>query len=268
LRAKGLPLRLLDMWLTIDIGNSFIKGGLSSADGIVRTFRIPHGAGVRLNDWLRVLRSHIGHESVCRIGIASVVPAATEALVSFLPEIVSCEPMIVSPEINLPFRLTYRTPNTLGMDRLAAAAAAWIGTGEGREGTRDVVAIDAGTAVTFEVITRGGAYRGGAIGPGPNLMAAALGSGTAQLPGFELEVPASAMGQSTIESLQSGVMFGFVGAVSGILARIEAELGSKPLVIATGGWAAFLARQLPAIRETDPDLVLRGIHALMKLNAG
>jgi type III pantothenate kinase len=166
--------------------------------------------------------------------------------------------------MHLPFALQYDTPHTLGNDRLAAAAAAWLRYG--KDVTRSVVAVDAGTAVTFEVVDGRGVYRGGPIGAGPGLLRRALREGTAQLPAVPLELPEEIIGRSTQEAIQSGIMYGFLDGVAGILHRIEERLGTPPFIVTTGGWGAFLHEYLPSVDACDPHLVLHGIHLLMGLN--
>jgi type III pantothenate kinase len=205
-------------------------------------------------------------DSIDRIGIASVVPPLTRAMQDAATR-QSKRLLLVHHKLQLPFTLGYETPHTLGTDRLAAAVAAWQRYGTDTSGApRSVVAIDAGTALTYEVIDRHGTYRGGAIGAGPDLMRRALNSGTAQLPAVAPEVPARAIGRSTHEALQAGIMLGFVDSVRGMLHRIANELEDDPYVLITGGWSGFLHEHLPAVDAIEPHLVLLGIRDLLALN--
>lgn len=259
------------MWLTLDIGNSAAKGGLYTGATLDRVFHVdlhrpaPHETDAE-DAWTQALREVLRGATIERVGMASVVPSATPLLAAALERVTGAPPEHVHPTMSLPFDLAYHTPETLGMDRLAAAAAAWTTHGRSTTPPRHVVAIDAGTAVTLDVITRQGVYAGGIIGPGPALLRRALHDGTAQLPEVPLEWPAQLIGRSTREGLQSGLMVGFTESVRGLLTRIKATLDGPSVVVATGGWRALLAHEIDAIDHTDAHLVLEGIRVLMQLN--
>lgn len=256
------------MWLTLDIGNSAAKGGLFDGTALQEVFHVDHD-GLDAEAWQRTFRTTLGDRSLERIGVASVVPKAASAASEALVQLTGCVPEPIHPAMHLPFRLGYETPDTLGVDRLAAAAAAWVRYGQAQAGrrARSVVAIDAGTAVTLDVVTRDGVYAGGTIGPGPELLARALRDGTAQLPEVPLALPDRLVGRSTEEAMQSGIMYGFVESTRGLLARIGAALGDAPAVVATGGWSTLLAEEIDAIADVAPHLVLDGIRTLMGINA-
>lgn len=247
--------------LSFDIGNSAIKVGLFAEDQLAGTFRSSHD----LNELSDRLASAIGDRPVRRAGVASVVPAITEAVRAML-ESRGLPVQVIRSNTPLPFKLSYTTPETLGSDRLAVAAAAWVLFGRGHD--RAVVAIDAGTACTLEAIDREGIYRGGIIAAGPGLIAHALGTKTAQLPEIRLEVPDQTIGRSTTEAIQSGVMHGFIESVRGLLRKTQEALGEPPFVVVTGGWSSLLLDAIEEIDASDPDLVLRGIRTLMQLNGG
>lgn len=259
------------MWLTLDIGNSAAKGGLYAGARLERIFHVDldrpalQWANVE-SAWARALHAEIQGIAIERVGITSVVPSAVSPVTAALERLTDLPVERVQATMKLPFNLAYHTPETLGMDRLAAAAAAWTAYGRAVPSARHVVAIDAGTAVTLDVITRQGVYTGGVIGPGPALLRRALHDGTAQLPEVPLEWPADLIGRSTREALQSGLMIGFVESVRGLLARITATLEGPSNVVVTGGWHALLAREIDAIDHVDPHLVLEGIRVLMQLN--
>lgn len=251
------------MLLALDIGNSRIKAGLFEGPQLKSTFSIERSEAVepeRLYEWLR---GGIAGAPLTRAGITSVVPALTPAVIAAAERAAGVRAEMVHAGMPLPFRMGYETPQTLGSDRLAAAAGAWrlYGTGGPR---RSIVVVDAGTAVTYEVIDRDGRYRGGAIAPGPLLLQRALNTGTAQLPAVPLELPAEAVGRSTQEALQSGIMYGFIDSVSGMLARIRDILQDEPFVVATGGWGSLLHDQIPAVQAHEPHLVLHGIRMLVE----
>ncbi len=264
----------METWLALDIGNSVTKGGFFEDGALRRTFRLKGGRKAPGEAWRRGLLAELELEGAApgRIGIASVVPEATAAAQALLKEATGCPPEVLHHALRLPFRLAYETPQTLGADRLAAAAAAWmhfngdLDTGNPTATQRSVVAVDVGTAVSYEVIDRGGVYRGGAIGPGPHLMQRALRRGTAQLPEAPLRLPPSPVGASTQEALQSGILYGFVDSVCGMIDRIRHTLRDAPAVVATGGGSALLSRHGDAVDAVEPHLVLHGIRLLMEMN--
>lgn len=242
----------MSAFLAVDIGNSLVKAAVWDGAAWSETLRMPHdGAPERLEALARYGLSS---------GIASVVPASTTAVVAALRRATGAEPCVVSARLALPFDVAYRTPETLGPDRLAAAVAAWhLGGG------RPVVALDAGTAVTLDAVdVRDGrpVYLGGAIAPGPDLMLRALARGTRALPDVTLTGPTVAIGASTVEAIQTGVSGLFYGGVSRLLEQTQRALTSPGLVVATGGWASFLTEKGLAIDQIDAALVLDGIRRL------
>lgn len=242
------------MILALDIGNSATKAGIFSGAALVRTARL-----AAFDE--EALSAFIGGAELTGVGIASVVPERTPWAVAASEQLCEAPPLVIDAELRLPFKMAYRTPQTLGADRLAAAA----GAASLFPDDDQIVTIDAGTAVTFEVVASG-AYRGGVIAAGPDLLSRGLATGTAQLPQVPAEMPALLIGGTTTEALQAGVMWGFVEAVRGLTRQIASELGGQPLVMATGGWAPLLADHIPEISRVEPHLVLHGIRALLALN--
>lgn len=260
------------MWLALDIGNSAAKGGLYDGSAPESVFHLDWTDSPLRQDpspetWTRQLQAKIDGTAVHRAGIASVVPSLTGGARAALASLTGTAPTLVGPSLRLPFELAYETPETLGADRLAAAAAAWEQFGTTDDGAqRPVVAIDAGTAINYEVITPPGRYRGGAIAPGPALLRRALHGGTAQLPDVPLRFPSSVIGASTQMALQAGIMSALVDSVAGMIARIKDELQHDPAIVVTGGWRTLLNDHLDAIDYVAPHLVLDGIRLLMALN--
>jgi len=254
-------------WLVLDIGNSATKGAFMIGEQVQSPFLIPGDRG--LEAWSKTLRDHLtGTALPERVGIATVVPALGRLATETVNAMGLAEPLIVRPSLQLPIELGYQTPDTLGMDRLALAVGAWAQYGQSHEGRpRPVIAIDAGTALTYEVITAKGVYAGGVIAPGPRLMAWALHHGTAQLPDIPLTPPPSLIGQDTISAIQSGVIHGFLDGVRGMLERLQAALDTAPVIVVTGGWSSLLREHLADIHAADAHLVLRGIRTLMALNS-
>ena len=244
-------------FLALDAGNSSVKAAVWGDGRWGETARWPPDGDV--NAWAGRLAALPGAGGV---GVASVVPALTPTLVSAVRAALGAEAVVVSAALPLPFRLAYRTPHTLGADRLAAAVAAWALVG-GTGGP--VVALDAGTAITTDVVAPtpdGPVYLGGAILPGPDLLRRALAHGTGALPDVPLSAPPSPIGATTAEAVQAGLSALVVDGVAGLLRRTAGALGAEPVVVATGGWAPWLAEHLDGIDRVVPTLVLDGVRQL------
>lgn len=251
------------MWLVLDIGNSAVKGGVYEDGRLHHTFRASHETA----SLATTLRAEIQARPIERAGFASVVPRSTAIVASVLAEAdIPATP--IEHSMKLPFELAYRTPETLGTDRLAAAAAAWLlyGHGESPEVSRAVIALDAGTAFTYEVIDRNGVYQGGTISPGPGLMQRSLNRDTAQLPEVPLSLPDLPIGRSTVEAIQAGIMYGFIEGVRGLLKRIDEMLGTDAFVVVTGGWGTLIKEHVSDVDAFEPHLVLEGVRLLMEMN--
>jgi type III pantothenate kinase len=253
------------MLLTLDIGNSAVKGGLFEGPELVRIFSVSRdavdtGSRPRPPAWREALSSPLSDASINQIGLASAVPDTATAVIEALSDLADASVTHVSPTSSLPFELGYETPNTLGADRLAAAAAGWVHFGRVESPPRSVIVVDAGTAVTCEVVHREGIYRGGTIGAGPGLVRRALRSGTAQLPTVPLNLPEDPVGHSTQTALQSGITWGLVDGVRGMIDRLGATLPDDPKTVLTGGWGSLLADHLDRPVHHAPTLTLHGVR--------
>ncbi|HET6566736.1 MAG TPA: type III pantothenate kinase [Rhodothermales bacterium] len=251
------------MLLALDIGNTSIKGGLFDGATLARTFRL----GSPLMDagaLMLELAEQLQGQKLNRAGISSVVPRTVPALRAAVESVAGLAPILIHAGLPLPFELCYETPETLGADRLAAAAAGWVLFGAASQPPRPVVVIDAGTAINYEVVRPPGAYLGGSIAPGPALLMESLARGTAQLPPVPLEMPPEIIGRSTRAALQAGIMAGCIDGARGMLRRIEARLGERPYVVSTGGWSPLLKAHMPEIDHLEPDLVLHGVRILIE----
>jgi type III pantothenate kinase len=251
--------------LALDIGNTAIKGGLFNGTALRRTFRLATDPAASVPAYRHALRHHLDGAEIDRVGIVSVVPTVG-ALVTEAARAETMQlPFVVSHRSPLPFAVGYETPETLGTDRIAAAAGAWALYHDDAP-DRPLVVVDAGTAVTLEVVSADGTFLGGTIGAGPDLVRRALARGTAQLPEVDARLPRRAVGRSTKEALQAGLMWPFLDGVRGLLARTADELGADPVVVATGGWSELLAAHVEAVDHVEPDLVLHGVRALLALS--
>lgn len=207
-----------------------------------------------------MLRGVFGDHAVDAAAIVSVVPAQTSRAADLLKACGVGDVLVVGPAAPLPFTMGYATPDTLGADRLAAAAGAWA---RWHQAANTILVVDAGTAVTYEVVADG-VYRGGAIAPGLALLQHTLHQGTAQLPDVRVEAPPTVIGTSTRAAIQSGLYYPFVDGVSGMVERLKRATPEPHVVVATGGWGAMLQTSLSTIQHHVPHLVLEGGLALLK----
>ena len=259
------------MLLTLDVGNSAVKGGLFNGNEWASVFSIAVDdveTGDRSPEtaWRDALAPHLADVAIEQVGLASVVPAIADAVTGALGPLIDAPVVRIRPTMPLPFTLDYETPDTLGTDRLAAAVAGWEQFGQRASPPRSVIVVDAGTAVTCEVIRRDGVYEGGTISAGPVLARQALQSGTAQLPAVPLELPENPVGRSTKAAIQSGIMWSLVDSVRGMTDRLAATLPDNPQIVLTGGWSALLADHLDSPTHHAPHLVLHGIRLLVTTN--
>lgn len=255
------------MLLCLDVGNTQIHGGVFDGDTLLGQFRkstSPPGTTDELGIFFTaVLRENgIDPHQVNSVSICSVVPAALYSLRGAAEKYFHGEPFILQAGVKTGLKIKYRNPLEVGADRIAnAIAAVHLHPG------KDLLVVDFGTATTIEVITATGDYLGGAILPGVGVSAESLASHTAKLPRVEIVRPEAALGRSSVESIQSGLFHGHVGAVRHLISllAVEAFNGRRPLVIGTGGFARmFLAENL--FDELVPELVLHGLKQAYALN--
>jgi len=255
------------MLLCLDVGNTQIHGGLFEGDGLRCQFRKsthPLGSSDELGVFfLAVLRENgIEPKAVASIAICSVVPPAAYALRSACLKYFNQEPFVLQAGVKTGLRVRYRNPLEVGADRIANAIAATQ-----RHPRQDVIVVDCGTATTFDVVTAGGDYLGGAILPGVGISAEMLASRTARLPAVEIARPEAALGRTTVESIQSGLFHGHIGAMKHLTASLAAEAfdGRRPTVIGTGGFARMFEQE-GVFDEVVPELVLDGLRHAFVLN--
>jgi len=192
--------------------------------------------------------------------MASVVPPLTGQFVELCRRYLGVEPLVVDAGVRTGVRVRVDNPREVGADRIVNAAAAF------RRYGGPACVVDFGTATTFDAISEEGDYLGGAIAPGIAVAAAALTERTARLPRVELVAPPQAIGRNTVHSMQSGLIFGYVGLVEGMVARFRKELGPRMRVIATGGLAELLARETDVFHAVDPWLTLEGLRLIHGMN--
>jgi len=255
------------MLLCLDVGNTQIHGGVFAGETLRCQFRKstqPLDSSDELGIFfLSALRENgVDPRAVKRVAIGSVVPAAQHSLRSACLKYFHCEPFVLQAGVKTGLKVRYRNPHEVGADRIAGAIAAMR-----RHPHRDVFVVDCGTATTIDVVTAAADYLGGAILPGIGMSAASLASNTAKLPRVEIARPESVLGRTTIESIQSGLYHGHVGAIRHILAAMQKEAcpEAKPCVVGTGGFVRMFEGE-GLFDEIVPELVLWGLKKAELMN--
>ena len=254
------------MFLAIDIGNTNVVAALFDGDAIAVSGRF-ETAVMDDSSW----RRHFGdlfkgqpdwEQSLEGAVLSSVVPAVTDVLLSFLRGPLDIEPIVVgAPGVAHGVKIAFERPEEIGSDRIVTVAAAWARYGE------PLIIVDFGTATTFDVVGPECSYLGGPIAPGINLALKALYEAAALLPEIDVAPPedGKVMGKNTVDAMRSGIYWGYVGLIEGLITRIHAEAGPAK-VIATGGLAPLFADQIPVIEATHEHLILEGLAQIYKLN--
>jgi type III pantothenate kinase len=242
------------MILLLDIGNTHTHLGLGNARCVTRQKNIPTKAWFDTTA-ISAIKRFLGSGSPEFVALCSVVPKATKRAVPVLRELTGIDVLELSPQTVRGIGIKYPKANTIGADRLANAVAA-----RRRFGAPAVV-VDFGTAVTFDVVDRDGDYVGGIIAPGLDVMTDYLHEKTALLPKITIRETSAVIGRSTREAMLIGAVQGYRGLIAALLASLRKELGAANLpVVATGGYAALMARRMPEITAVDPRLTLEGLR--------
>jgi type III pantothenate kinase len=254
------------MLLTIDCGNTNTVFAVYDGETPRGEWRIATDARRTADEyavWLVQLMSlrDLRREQDDGAVIATVVPGALFPLKTLCRQYFDADPLVVGePGVELGIKVLLDNPSEVGADRLVNAVAAHA------RYPGDLILIDFGTATTFDVVNAKGDYVGGAIAPGINLSIEALHMAAAQLPRIGVKKPPSVIGKSTVPAMQSGVYWGYVGLIEGLVARMTGEMGGKPTVIATGGLAPLFMDATPIINHLDADLTVRGLVAIWRKN--
>lgn len=253
------------MLLTIDIGNTNITIGLYENDRLGPRWRLatdhermPDEYGLQIIGLL----SHTNRSPSDLTGIcmASVVPPLTGKFIQACKQYLVSDLLVLGAGVKTGVRILYENPRSVGADRIADAAAVQQLYGG------PACVVDFGTATTFDAITNDGDYLGGAIAPGLGIAAEALFMRAAKLPRVDLQRPPTAIGRNTVHAMQSGMLFGYVSLVEGMVARFRSELGKDMKVIATGGLAEIIAEETSIIQIVAPWLTLDGLRLIWGLN--
>ncbi len=254
------------MILTIDSGNTNIVFAVFDNGKLRASWRAANDTRRTADEygiWLSQLMTLEGikREEITGAIIASVVPAVVYSLRSLCIRYFKVEPLVVGDaNVDVGINILLESPEEAGADRIVNAVAAFAAYGG------PLIVLDFGTATTFDVVTKEGDYAGGCIAPGPNLSLEALHMAAAKLPRVAIEPPQKVIATSTVAAIKSGVFWGYVGLVEGIVGRIQSEYGAPMKVIATGGLAALFNRHTAVIQHLDPDLTLRGLWQIYDRN--
>ncbi|MGI6642994.1 MAG: type III pantothenate kinase [Bacillota bacterium] len=253
------------MLFAIDAGNTNVVVGIFKGQDLQAHWRMSTDRHKTEDEYgMAVLNmlEHSGFKANCVRGaiIASVVPPLTPVLEKMVKRYFKISPIIVGPGTKTGINVKYENPKEVGPDRITNAVAAY------RMHGGPVIVVDYGTATTFDVISKEGEYLGGAIAPGILTSTDALFDKAARLPRIELAKPGSAIGRTTVESMQSGIVFGFVGQTDGLVTRLKKELGGEAQVVATGGLANLVAQESSTIQHVEPMLTLKGLQIIYQKN--
>lgn len=253
------------MLLTIDVGNTQTQAGVYSGDELLHEWRISTERAATADELaadhdqiLRLRGGSLGELDEMIVG--SVVPTLSAAYRSLSLKYLRSEAMVIGPGVRTGISLAIDNPRELGADRIVNAVAA-----HRRHGGPCIV-VDFGTATTFDAVSEAGEYLGGAIAPGIETSLDALTARAARLVRVDLVAPARVIGKSTMESMRSGIVFGTVAMVDGVVRRMREELGAGAFVLATGGLASLVFPLSEEIDDYDPLLTLEGLRLVHELN--
>ena len=241
------------MLLAVDIGNSNIKFGIFDSERLISKFSIPTSNELSADDLKSLIDSKI---SVTNAIVCSVVPEKEPSLMDALLHAFGIEAVIVRNDLDLGLKINYQPLSTIGTDRLVNSLAA-----AEKHGVPCIVC-SLGTATAFDVIDQNRELLGGIIAPGMKTMAKALHLNTAKLPEVNIEKPKSLIANTTATSIQSGIFYGHIAMIEGIIKRILKEISVEPRVIATGGFASLIAENTTSIDIVDENLLLDGLRFL------
>lgn len=249
------------MLLALDVGNTNVTIGIFDGPVLIRNWRLRTVRDQTADEWGILLRnlfslSSLDLGAVDGIIISSVVPIVDANLARMAERYFRLNAMFVTPETDTGLRVLYDNPKEVGADRVVNGAAAFHKYGG------PCVVVDLGTTINFDVVSAQGEYLGGMICPGIGLSIAGLVAKTARLPMVDFRQPDKLIGSNTVASIQSGLYYGIVSMIDGILERVIAELGPQTKAIATGGQAYLIVRGSRQVKILDEDLTLEGLRII------
>ena len=253
------------MLLVIDIGNTNISFGIFEKERLRATWRIATDVHKMADEYAVLVFSLLSHHGI-EVGdigdaiISSVVPPVTGIFEELCQRYFEVSPLVVGAGVKTGVRISMDNPREVGADRIANAAAAH------RLYKGPVIVIDFGTAITVDAVSEDGDYLGGAVAPGIGIAAEALFERASKLPRVEMIRPKSAIGRNTVAAMQSGIIFGYIGLIEGLVSRIRQELEGTVQVVATGGHDDIIAMETPMIDLVNPNLTLEGLRLIHGMN--
>lgn len=253
------------MIFVFDVGNSNMMMGVYQRDELKYHWRIETDRHKTEDEYAMIVKSLFEHEQLSfadidGIIISSVVPPIMFALERMCEKYLHIKPLVVGPGVKTGLNIKYDNPKEVGADRIVNAVAGI------HEYGGPLVIVDFGTATTYCYINEHKQYMGGAIAPGIGISTEALYSRAAKLPRIEIVRPDGIIGKNTVSAMQSGILFGYVGQVEGIVSRMKLQAKEEPLVIGTGGLASLIAKESKVIDIIDPFLTLKGLQLIYKRN--